>query len=267
MALPEDNKHYPSALLCLALFAIFFCTPLFITADTKAKEEQALEGIIIAGDFSGTAEDMAPWKELFFHGIKRHTVYRVEGRGKDAYLRAEAEASASALYRKVELNLAEYPILSWRWKIDGIIQNGDARTKAGDDYTARIYVTFAYEPAEAGLINSARHELAERLFGIHAPGSALNYIWANNLGKDAVIPSPYTNQEMMIAVESGAGKAGLWQREERNVYEDYIRAFGHKPPRLTGIAVMTDSDNTGGSAGAYYGNILFRKNPNLKRLK
>jgi hypothetical protein len=47
--------------------------------------------------------------------------------------------------------------------------------------------------------------------------------------------------------------------EERNVYEDYKRAFGEEPPMISGIAIMTDTDNTGESAEAYYGNIVFLK--------
>jgi hypothetical protein len=48
--------------------------------------------------------------------------------------------------------------------------------------------------------------------------------------------------------------------EERNIYEDYKKAFGQEPPMISGVAIMTDTDNTGESAIAYYGDILFRKN-------
>jgi hypothetical protein len=48
--------------------------------------------------------------------------------------------------------------------------------------------------------------------------------------------------------------------KKRNVYEDYKKAFGQEPPMISGVAIMTDTDNTGESAVAYYGDILFRKN-------
>ena len=57
--------------------------------------------------------------------------------------------------------------------------------------------------------------------------------------------------------ESGASRLGQWVEQERNLYEDYVRAFGGGGPDVTGIAIMTDTDNTGQKATAYYGNIYF----------
>jgi hypothetical protein len=37
--------------------------------------------------------------------------------------------------------------------------------------------------------------------------------------------------------------------------EDYERAFGRTPPEIIGIGLMTDTDNTGEAATAYYGDI------------
>jgi len=62
----------------------------------------------------------------------------------------------------------------------------------------------------------------------------------------------------MIVVESGKMKAGAWVSESRNIFDDYKTAFGKEPPMITGIAIMTDSDNTGESALAYYGDIIMK---------
>jgi hypothetical protein len=64
---------------------------------------------------------------------------------------------------------------------------------------------------------------------------------------------------MMIAVESGESKVNQWVCEERNILEDYKKAFGENPSMISGIAIMTDTDNTGESATAYYGDIIFKK--------
>lgn len=66
-------------------------------------------------------------------------------------------------------------------------------------------------------------------------------------------------QVHMIVVESGSTKFNTWITEERNFYENYKRAFGDEPPMISGIAIMTDTDNTGESAEAYYGDIMFKK--------
>lgn len=262
------SKHkrdfYP--LICLIISAL-----LFITSSTASAKEAVLPPHkIVAGNFSSSTTDKdtntlpKQWSPLVFPGISRHTVYTIEGEGKKTYLHAVSRASASGLYRAVDIEAADYPLLSWRWKIKDIIKKGDARRKSGDDYAARIYVTFAFEPSGATMIERVRNALGERLFEITPPGSALNYIWANKAQKDAFILNSYTSKDMMIAVESGAKDADMWIREERNIYEDYIKAFGHKPPPITGIAVMTDSDNTGGSAEAYYDDIEFRKKTSLR---
>jgi hypothetical protein len=63
----------------------------------------------------------------------------------------------------------------------------------------------------------------------------------------------------MIVVESGSTKLNTWITEERNVYEDYKRAFGQEPPMISGVAIMTDIDNTEESAEAYYEDIVFKQ--------
>lgn len=257
------------AMVGMVLTFLVFFTPLScLSGSSPAAEGVRAAEEIMAGDFSGPSngEQSLPagWKPLFFPHIRKHTVYSIESKDGDSYLRGISNASASALYRAIDIKAADYPVLSWRWKIDKVLKKGDARTKAGDDYAARIYVTFAYEPSRASLMEAARHEIGERLFGESPPGSALNYIWGNRLQEGAFIINPYSVSDVMIAVESGNKEAGLWKKEERNVYEDYIKAFGHKPPQITGIAVMTDSDNTGGHARGYYDDIIFRKKPSLK---
>ena len=62
----------------------------------------------------------------------------------------------------------------------------------------------------------------------------------------------------MIVVESGEAKLNRWVNEERNLYQDYKQAFGEAPPLISGVAIMTDTDNTGESATAFYGDILFK---------
>ena len=73
------------------------------------------------------------------------------------------------------------------------------------------------------------------------------------------MPNAYTKRLRMIVVGIGAAKLNEWQSYRRNVYEDYKQAFGEEPPKVSGIAIMTDTDNTGESATAFYGDIRLRK--------
>ena len=74
-----------------------------------------------------------------------------------------------------------------------------------------------------------------------------------------IVSNPYTERVKMIVVESGKDSSNTWITEERNLFDDYVAAFGAKPPMISGIAIMTDSDNTKESATTFYGDILFRK--------
>ena len=75
-----------------------------------------------------------------------------------------------------------------------------------------------------------------------------------------IVSNPYTQRTKMIVVESGKKVLNTWNSEERNIFDDYIRAFGEKPPMISGIAIMTDSDNTKEDATAFYGDIQLRGN-------
>jgi hypothetical protein len=61
----------------------------------------------------------------------------------------------------------------------------------------------------------------------------------------------------MIAVRSGAAAVGQWVHESRNVGDDYRRIFGDDPGDVTAVALMTDTDNTGQAAEAWFGDIWF----------
>jgi hypothetical protein len=71
----------------------------------------------------------------------------------------------------------------------------------------------------------------------------------------------------LIVLESGEARVGDWVAEERNVYDDYRRAFGKDPPRVSGVAIMTDTDNTQARATAYYGDLVFAKDQARARLQ
>ena len=73
------------------------------------------------------------------------------------------------------------------------------------------------------------------------------------------MPNPYTDRVKMIVIESGSDQAQQWLSEKRNILQDYRDIFGEDPPHISGVAIMTDSDNTGEAATAWYGDIVFSK--------
>lgn len=217
---------------------------------------------IIVGDFSSGDVGTHPpvgWEKLAFDKIPDHTHYQSVEDGDRVVIRAQSQSSASVLIRKVEIDPREYPILEWQWKIAGVLKKGDARQKKGDDYAARIYISFAYDPSLLSFVERIKYRTAKLLYGEYPPSGVLNYIWGNKVPINTIIPSPYTDRSMMVVVQSGDYRARQWVREERNVLLDFREAFKAEPPMITSVAIMTDTDNTGESATAWYGDIVFKK--------
>jgi hypothetical protein len=242
------------AIVIPVLLICFLSASLAIHAQSQA--------VVEVGNFSAAAVgDALPpdWKPLAFKKIEKHTTYTLVRDDNTVVTKAVAEASASGLTREIKIDPKEYPVLQWRWKVSNILKKGDVRKKEGDDYPARIYITFEYDPGKLGFFEKAKYEAIRLLYGEYPPLAAINYIWESKAPIGTMVPNPFTDRVMMFVVESGPSKLNQWVNEERNIFEDYKKAFGQEPPMISGIAIMTDTDNTGESATAYYGDILFKK--------
>ncbi|MDE2216399.1 MAG: DUF3047 domain-containing protein [Planctomycetota bacterium] len=190
----------------------------------------AAEQMIVIDDFENGLK--LQWKSKKIKGETQYSVVKTEN---GHVLKAESSASASALIYKYKYDPRKYPILTWKWKVENIIKKGNEMKKEGDDCAARVYVIF---PSWFPLLTKS-----------------INYIWATKLPKGKYTPSPYSSRSIMVAVESGSKIIGKWVTERRNVYEDFKLLFGKEPPPVGGVAIMTDTDNTGESAIAYYDDI------------
>lgn len=233
----------------------------FIVSIGPAPAAAQSGAVLEVGRFSTAAEgQMSPpdWKPLTFKKVERHTKYEVVKDGGGLVVKAVSEASASGLTKEIKIDLREYPIIQWRWKVDNLIKTSDVTRKDGDDYAARIYITFEYDPEKVSFAKKAKYKAGRVIFG-DIPIGAVNYIWETKTPPGTIMDNAYTDFVKMIVVESGPQRVGAWVEEERNVYEDYKKAFGEEPPLINGVAIMTDTDNTKESATAYYGDILFKK--------
>ncbi len=210
--------------------------------------------------FSSSKELFKVWKPLTFEKIENHTRYSLVKDNGVQVIKAESDNSASGLVRKISLDISKYRVFSWSWKITSTYEKGNVREKSGDDYPARIYITFAYDPEEVSFFEKVKFNAFKAIHGEYPPVAAINYIWANKEPEGTIVENPYTDRVRMIVIRSGDTMAGRWIKEERNLYKDFKKAFGgREPPRVSGIAVMTDSDNTGESGLSYYGDIRLKR--------
>ncbi len=199
------------------------------------------------------------WAPLEFPNINKHSQYQLVTEDGVQVIKAQTRGGASGRIARIRIEPGDKLTLQWRWKVSNIYQTGNARKKDGDDYPARIYVAFAFEPDKAGFFERAKRKAAELIYGEELPGNALNYIWANKLPVNTVIANPYTDRTQMIVVQSGSDQTGQWVMESQDIVADYKRAFGEAPPPIIGIGIMTDADNTGESATAWYGDITLER--------
>jgi hypothetical protein len=221
---------------------IFFVTPLLVIASSFLFGQN-----FFLEDF----DNLDQWKPLHFNKIDRWSQYSIIENENSNVLMAISDSSASGLIWKNTFNPFETPEIEWSWKIENILEKGNARKKSGDDYALRIYIIFEYDAKRAGFLESIMYESLKLLYGEYPPMSSLNYIWANKNHKVNFLSNPFTEKAQMFIVESGNENANKWLIEQVNILKDYRLAFGEDPPKKASLAIMTDTDNTGEKSKAY----------------
>lgn len=235
-----------------------FAALLLAVAGSLSSAAKAAEAPVLA-PFSTAppgASLPAPWKLTTLPGIRRHTRYSLVRDGDAVVLRADAAASMAGVAHPLKLDVRAYPVIEWRWKILNLLTKSDIATKAGDDYPARVYVLFDYDIRKLPFSVRARIRLA-RLYGADVPLAALCYVWDGKAAAGTSVWSAYTDRVRVIVAESGSANLGKWVTIRRDVAADFRAAFGEDPPAISGVVLATDTDNTGESATAFYGNIRF----------
>jgi hypothetical protein len=196
-----------------------------------------------------------PWHIVTLAKPKRPTQYALVADEGTIVLRAEAKASMASLVHPLRLDPNHLPFISWRWRISNTLDKADLRTKAGDDFPARVYVLFDYDVGKLSLLQRIRIFLARKLYGREVPAAALCYVWDGKAPVGTSAWSPYTDRVRVIVVESGSMNINRWREAERDLVADFRAAFGEAPPAISGVAVASDTDNTGESVTAWFGDI------------
>ncbi len=179
---------------------------------------------------------LSQWDRHSFQGDTRYQ--RVEVDGQAALHAVCNDATASGLFYREEIDLRETPVMEWRWRVDDTFRDIDETTRAGDDYPARIYVV-------------EEHRV------LRWRTRAVNYVWSSMQAAGNHWENAYASQARMIAIRGPEDTGEGWRTERRNVREDFQRFHGRSPERINAVAIMTDCDDTGQTAEAWYGEIRF----------
>ena len=184
------------------------------------------------------------WEEKRF--FTKPTVYEVTTENGRSVLHASSRGSHGGLVRRLTVETPTSARVRWQWRIERPLEtNTRERTRGGDDFAAHVMVIFE----DSVLPFRTR---------------ALNYVWAAHEPVGSIYPSPYSRNVGMCVLRSGRASAGQWVSETRDLVADYLAYFGEMPHRISGVAVLVDTDNTGLEADAWFAALALETSPPVK---
>ena len=203
----------------------------------------------------------APWHLQHVPGATPPDI-RLDVDAGATVLRARASHAAGAAVHPLAI-AAQGATLAWRWKIDRPVAAADMEKRGGDDFAARVYVFFDVPVESVAFTQRVKIALARLLYGAELPTAAICYVWDNRHAPGTARWSPYTDRVRVVVLRSTGAEAGRWKEEARDLEADFIAAFGSQwkgpVPAITGVAVGNDTDQTGESVTAWFGDLRLER--------
>lgn len=234
----------------LLLIFLGFVTPLFAQSSSISTRIyiEDFENEIIGDLPKDWYNQKGEAKPITYTGELRGTYnYTVMEESGNKFLRFEGVRGKHLNYpliNKEGLNIYEYPLLNWKWRILEIPEGGNENEKNSNDAAASIYVVF---------------DLGKVLFK-KVPKS-IRYTWSSSLPVGMEMSHFYGNQKIIV-MGTGDQREGEWISFERNIVEDYKRLFGDNPPKTPlAILILSDGDSTQKKAKADYDDIFLKSVP------
>ena len=188
--------------------------------------------------FEFTEKEFATLKVRKVRGAKGETEYSIGSNENGQFLRAEAKGTASGLGQKVKIDLNKTPFINITWKIEKDLKGIDEKTKKGHDFAARVFVV-----KKTGLTPLSN--------------KAVNYVFSSNNSVNESWRSPYTKSSIDYVLSTTKDNLNEWVTVKANVKEHFKKLHDLNVEELTGVAIMTDTDQTKIKAISYYQNIYF----------
>jgi hypothetical protein len=188
--------------------------------------------------FEFTDEEFKTLEVRKVRGSNEKTTYSLGMNENGSFLRAEAKGTASGLGKKVKIDLSKTPFINITWKIEKDLKGIDERSKKGHDYAARVFVV-----KKTGLTPLSN--------------KAVNYVFSSNNSTNEFWRSPYTKSSIDYVLSTTKENLNEWVTVKANVKEHFKKLHDLNVDELTGLAIMTDADQTDIKAISYYQNIYF----------
>ena len=158
-------------------------------------------------------------------------VHSVREEAGTRFLHAHSRGQAAQVARQLEWDVNRYPVLAWSWRPVEFPAGADEKDGKNDSVLS-VYFMVPYS-------------------SIRGP-RAVKYIWSERVPVGTRLESNGGLTQVRV-LESGTAKRGQWVEERVKVRDDWLAYFKEKEmPKPAGIAVLTDSDDTGSSAQGDY---------------
>ena len=172
--------------------------------------------------FNFTSEEL---KFLKVRKVKGETNWSLGSNSNGSFIRAEAEGVGSGLGKEVEIDLLKTPFINITWKVEKDLSGINENSKKGHDYAARVFV----------VKKTGSTPLSNR---------AINYVFSSNSNVDDTWRSPYTKKSIDYVLSTTKQNLNNWVTVKANVREDFMKLHGLDVKNLSGVAIMTDTDNS-----------------------
>ncbi|MBP7607825.1 MAG: DUF3047 domain-containing protein [Giesbergeria sp.] len=195
------------------------------------------------------------WMHQRLPKVERANTFAIVQDAARRVLQVQSAQSSSSWVHQLNGDAGQRPWLHWQWKVSHALAGSDFGRKEGDDFAARLYVFFDLPPERLSLGDRLKLAAARALSGNDLPAAALCYVWGHAQPVGASGWNPYTDRVRMVVVDSQNAQADRWRSHTRDLRRDWADAFGGTMPRVGGVAVGADTDNTGGQVTAWFGDL------------
>lgn len=202
-----------------------------------------------------SAPDAEGWHAVPLPG-KRQTQYAWASKDGRRVLAAYADNSASMWRRRMEVPPERLGTARFSWWVQDSLPGADVGAAGRSDAPAAVLFAFDGDHARLAPRERLMFDMAETLSGERPPYATLMYVFGHDGAEpESVLTHPRTGRVRKIVLDAGPAHLRRWRQHERDLVTDFRRAFDEPPGRLLSMAVMTDADNTGQTARAWYGPI------------
>jgi hypothetical protein len=197
---------------------------------------QAADGLVI-GDFSlGVDPKGVPlgWQLKEKSGKADFAIAAQDGVHA---LQLRSSSTSYSFQKEIKVDLNQYPVLSWKWKVTKLPEGGDFRRSKTDDQAAQLFVAFS------------RSQTIVYMWDTSSPQGTTG---------DASAP-PFMSIKVVV-MRSGPAETGKWITETRDIYEDYKKLFRKtEVPPVSGMRIQINTQHTKSSGESYLADIAFKK--------